>query len=61
MSLVLTHNLSGRQQEPSTDNPAYVAVKDSLGKLMEHGDVSYDLTNTLASLDELEEVIPEAV
>lgn len=61
MSLALRYNLSGGQQEPSTGNPAYVAAKDSFGKLMERSDVSYDPVNSLASLDELEEVIPEAV
>lgn len=61
MSLALGHNLFGRQQGPLTDNPAYVAVKDPFGKLMERGDVSYDSMNSLASLDELEEVIPEEV
>ncbi|MFZ5687618.1 MAG: M48 family metallopeptidase [Bacillota bacterium] len=59
-SLAVGENLFPGEKRPSTDNPAYT-VKDSSGKLMERGDVSYDAKTSLASLEELEEVIPEAV
>lgn len=61
MSLASGHNLFGRQQGLSTDGPAYITAKNPFGKLMERGDVSYDAMASLASLDELEEAIPELV
>jgi len=61
MSLSVGHNLSDKQQGISPDSPNYIAAKKPFKKLTEHGNISYDATASLASLDKLEEAIPEAV